>query len=1242
MMRRVISLVWVVVVALAGSPLAAQEQQLPPFDVFVYMDASKTIFTERQPGPNRRIVEMLKELFREPIDDKRPFVGAGDRVYLYTFAEKAQEFSKGAIDGGNRKNLEAELDRLGSEGEKGHNQGKTDIGAMLGSVRGNPGMLSDLGKRQKVVLIASDFVDDTINREEVFCRSTREYESKPELVPARSAIEDLRRSIIGLEKETSSRPFIALLEMDEPLPSGKPDKYPDCTNRMMRLARIQTALSDAAGVGAVRIPYSSAERSSRNFIDTVKSGIYRAMLPPLDVVDPRAEWRDNGIVVRFSVRNRGRIPNALQAVQLHREPKGLSVSGEQLETPRSIAPDDQIARELFVLGDELRALTRDLPTDADGNQKLYLSVVDESRAPNGQRRTYPVPVENVTPLVIKSVTRTGDGRALQVEFANDGGATKTARSITFFSSSDTTRQKWIGIVPLKDGPRLEPGMPRKENIALPDPVIQNVKQGDFWITVDTGPEGQFRSAPYRVQAPNLNPIVIEGTDWVQISNTRARLLLDLNNPNALPIAFAKLALYGDNQIRVDYCEPEGDARVVKGQQSGRTTVTCDLDVSRQNAVFDQQKLWVRLVDEADRSLSGDTLKPLRSLRREPLSIQKGEIRTGTSGNAVISLQVKNPNQIYTLVRQVSLRNVGRPQSYIWTANPPKQIAPGDPATPVDIDVDQKLLSVIDPLHPVEAVLVDPDGETTAPRSPFRLSPARVDAPAVLESKGSSPWGQDAPRLTLRLRNNANVPQRPEMIALSSDPVGGNQREFEIEQKDPLAPGEEAERTVLLAKPEDQARFAGVQGLFACVSQVAGSERHVCADQERRRLPSLPAPLISVTPNMEGASGLAYNAEKREIKLRLTNNGEWAGQPKAVWFLPLNRSTQGVVKHAVPDSAPWIERGKSHELSISLSNSDWEKVFSPAGIRLQPYAVVGDVNTSPPAQATDVAIKPVEKIALTIKGTWLQKTPSGDRIAARVDVNVVRSAVDPPLPAIFVVLLDGDQPIPNGRQEARVTWQGNHGHAEVPFPDVKVTEAERGRLTANIEYAGIPEPMATGTVRAHFVVSMLAITYPGLVVLALVSFYFLFRSRHVPAYLGKGNLWRGFAFLRIDESQASKAWEWGERVYTVVIAVLFGGSAGPSAASFMGADISNILVGIMITCSASITLLIFRRLFLLSLNSRLESRVGTPFTDCFTRSIMQRPWWYYWAMSGTFLVAWLVTALFVAPITSPMFVLAWIN
>jgi len=1211
---------------------AATAQDLPPFDFFVYIDASSTIFTPSPDGPHTRIIGKLKELFREPIDGTRPLVAEGDRVFLYTFDKSVRPFGTNPFSGGKAAALDELLDKLQRDGRIRPKRSMddlrfTDINNLFLTIAQNPDVINNVATRQKVIVIASDFIHDVKDSPADVCRMAEDYK-KDGRVPAIEGLNNFRRTLGSIEQETKKRYFVAMLEMDQLQTGRATSKTAECNNRILEARPIQKELERTGR--ALSIPYTNAVGPTRFFVDAIKNGIFRAQLPSLALTNPTAEWGEAGITVSLPLSNNGQVANELKKIVFRRTKTGSEALTLLPDGQAVFQPNQSATQTIQITGDRYRALTMDPTAGAVNLRNLFVTLEDDSA---GEFPLHTIPLNDRTPLALKSVKRSlDDPRDLTIEIANDNGAAKRPRRVSFYDSADLSHDAIDVSSDLPPGQPLQRGGPPTQiQVTITDKALAQTSRSALWISVDSGPDGDLKSRRMSVGSPTLKAMEIRQSEWQMPADKKLRLVLTVANPNPLQVTVAKIALLRLDGNRLDTCDPVPETQAVPGNVSENGIVTCDIGAEK-TEIFDQAKLAVQLLSDSGKELTKSSI--LSTPRKDPATVSGGEVSFDPVTKSVqINLRVNNTNQVSTPLSKAVLRNKGG-KSYEYSYGPATmpRILPGAKDQQITVPVDADLQKAVNLLDELEASVIDPIS-STLPQSERRFTPLQrghADKPRIRPENAH--WGLSEPQLTFHIVNETAVSQTPEKIELATDDSGSNATVYSV-PRTLLQSGKEGEFTLSLPEAE-QFRYAGAKDIYLCVAKVAEAPDLPC-QQDRTRLPALPVPPIVVTPDIQ--KGVAYSLDKRELALRLNNTGRWGGRARGVYLYGKDdRPGQGVfVKFPAPVDIP---SNGTQPIRLTLTEGDWKRFFTPIGARLGKFAGVGD-NGDAWSSGLDPEPVDFEQIDLQISGSWIQKIPSSG-IVVRADVRVQRQTTDTDLPDIEVRLLDGSD-TPLHVKPKRAEFKGNDllREATIFFDEVKASDSQRQGLQAAAVFVGTAAKAKMAPISIDYMNRLQYTFVAAAVFFLVVGIYAVAWMPRPPSYLGKasfyqlGELFRGGG----GDYSLKNAVDWFERLRSWFTALFAGSVMLPTA----GASVGLLTVGTIgtvfaTTGSALLAVQIVRRMRLLRLEKQLENLIYEKKPLEFTAAIQGIHVTRALLYLIVFMVTWTVMAFFIAPITTPIF------
>ncbi|QCO17647.1 hypothetical protein D3869_20850 (plasmid) [Azospirillum brasilense] len=415
-----------VTLALVTSAASAQHT-LPPIDMFVFLDNSKTVFTGAQDGPNQRLSEMLKTAFALPIDGTRTFVSSGDRVSLYTFGRQVLPLAE-RVDGGNVSALNSAVDRFRDAITPDR---VTDFAPLLRFIASMPGLQDRSENRLKILLIASDFVHDPSNQAENnkntgVCDLLKQYKTnqKTAIAPDMDAV----RKSIAVPPDSDQLPVHVGLFVVQPSETDFADTsriYRDCALETVRLRPVVQSLEK--DLNAQTIEYADASKSLDQFAKDFVDGVLRATRPRLAILNGTCRPRGiEGMTCSVTVRNPGRVPTHLRSVALYDRLEGSALA--TIPVDRSINADAADTIELRVPTNEARALL--------AASTLYAGLDSDGRGAAVRAKLERTAGGGLGITEAKSERRTaGQPASLTLSLANPQSDPRTVRRLVFYAAA---------------------------------------------------------------------------------------------------------------------------------------------------------------------------------------------------------------------------------------------------------------------------------------------------------------------------------------------------------------------------------------------------------------------------------------------------------------------------------------------------------------------------------------------------------------------------------------------------------------------------------------------------------------------------------------------------------------------------------------------------------------------------------------------------------------------------------------
>lgn len=466
-LQRLACLLTVLMIGCASATARAQEESLPPIDMLVYIDNSKTIFTGTPDAPNKRMVEMLTALFQHKIDNgRRPFVTDGDKVSLYTFGTRVRPLAEG-INGGATDTLTKALGRMGENAE---GEPITDFEPLLNAIITNPA-ISNRDNHLKIVLIASDFIHDPNNTSSNkaktgICDQLKTYaDGKGSLVDGK--VTALQQAVTLDDKDENRLPvFFGLLAVrpNEAEFAGASKPYRGCALDTVRLRPLPLLLE--AKLNAATIEYSDSARDVGRFADSFVTAVLKSALPPLQLAGGECKPRGQSeLDCSVIVRNSGRVENQLREVAFYTGEKKEPVSKVAVRPALMVGPRREVNQRFTLAAAAAEPLLR--------SRAILVNFASDSR-----RSASPQPIAYgaVEPLIIRSASAGRDASdqpyTAKLEVDNPQSDPKTAFKVSLRDRTHLYPE--IALVPpvnLAGGARvpLRIPLPRDADAALSAP-----------------------------------------------------------------------------------------------------------------------------------------------------------------------------------------------------------------------------------------------------------------------------------------------------------------------------------------------------------------------------------------------------------------------------------------------------------------------------------------------------------------------------------------------------------------------------------------------------------------------------------------------------------------------------------------------------------------------------------------------------------------------------------------------------
>jgi hypothetical protein len=641
--------------AFAQTPAPVGGQTLPPFDLLVYVDRSKTIFTGTgSTAPNNRVAEMLRTVFDRRIDGgRRTFVAQGDRVHLYTFGASVKVIAKD-IEGGDRAALARALYSINTGVTP---DSKTDIAALLNAIADAPVLNSHDG-RMKLVLIASDFVDDPSDIARArpgygpgVCDFLEGYRlgQTARLDPGVTAI------AAAFDRAAASgraQPYMGLLIVepkeadfrDSRRNGDGRDEYLRCVLETVNLKPVSALLERRLSAKSIR--YDDVANDSDAFARSFVEDVFRATLPPATVDSGQCRPRRQGMECNLILGSKARIANSVSRIRFFADGSGPELF--DVPVPVRLAPEAQTPVQFTVSPANTPRL---------GNGQAFVVVQDQSGLPAG-RQAIQIAIPPAPAIKTVEVTRTLATDPLKVGVTVDNQHTESlgARALRFFDAATggtSLGEATLGADMVAGAKRISPAMVAE----MPDTAQQKLLGGGsvFVSATFVLPDGEtpLEAARVPVPPPQFKPLFIVSAriDPVDGTTDQFDVVAEVRNPVGPPKRVTELRLLqgGNCETSRSVIQPVGEAvapdtppATVRGRIP--PSINQYLSEGIAIAVLDSQTAQCS-------NVVGASPPPVR----QPLQASKAILRaTSETGRFELLATIRNPSVLANRVDEITL------------------------------------------------------------------------------------------------------------------------------------------------------------------------------------------------------------------------------------------------------------------------------------------------------------------------------------------------------------------------------------------------------------------------------------------------------------------------------------------------------------------------------------------------------------------------------------------------------------
>lgn len=983
---------WLYIVVLATllglQATSATAQGLPKIDFFVYIDNSKTIFTGKTDSPNKSIIKMLKALFSQEITDgtKRPLAGPGDKIFLHSFGDKTEPYGN-PIDGGDVQAWETMLDRFANAN---YEVKTTEFDKLFQAIAANPAIAANSSTiRQKVVLIASDFVHDPKNNTDYLC-SVANAADRGAPSPVAGEIEKLGKIIRAAQGGNQQDIYVGVLDI-KPEFVGESRLYNECFQRVQRAGQIVKELAGDKVLKADPLRYADLNKNLSAFTQGLAEKIQRAAMPALTFQDGRGRAVEDGFQVVVRLKNQTAVPNRVRGLMVYSSLDGAMVDRWDFAPPRII---ERLADDTI----DIR-FTGSTATRMAQAREVYVSIEDEERKFAGvEPRRFQLSKEETTPLVITEAKQLPERPGtIAITLVNRDGGPKTPTRLFFYEGDRSATAKESIILPTQEA--LGPGQDRRLEVAIPGSLQNSVSsQSPPLVSIGSGVDGAIPSTPRSVELVKPGRLKFGEHEWSQLAKGEWTLSVLAQNPSDQFITAHTLQFLDTSSRPIRECSLSSPMGLrVEAKTSIRVFCVQQEEGSK---LFDLLEFQIVAWDQAKRVVSEISPK-FPTPARTPLSLESGKIQQ--SNRSSIELQISNTGSIYNRLKFVELQNSGS-QNWHKVGINDFMIAAGDKKT-VNIDYSPQLEQYGVRLDKdIEVRLIDLSEAYTLPTAQnIKISRIKM-FPLYIRNAA---WYEQEAALFIEVQDDNIPPLRPSQVTLSSTDRNGATNttiepvsEISPDQAPPAmaANGKKLFRVPLPREKQQQDKVAKVllgKGLTACISEVqstsnaASSETQSCTRETSLKIPDPPRNKIMI--DERPGQDMAFSRNERKLFFKLRNDGLYINEAREVYVHPAPGRDGAGEWLSLPGSVVLAPREeKLAEVKI-VSDSLWDRLISADGAILASTAADpnGRPNISP--AASDQKLIRLAEYESSIKGSWIQIVPGSQRkrYAVRIDLRVDR-------------------------------------------------------------------------------------------------------------------------------------------------------------------------------------------------------------------------------------------------------------
>ncbi len=1002
------------------------QQSLPPLDVFVYMDNSETVYALSRGSsqtPATRLIQMLDTMFQQPLTrfGKKTFISQGDRVFLNTFDNKTQIFSP-PITVKSPLSWAAQFQNLRSGSHRQFkilkdNNGKsyrdptsplfkTNLSRLFQSISENITIKANDG-RQKIILIASDFIHDPTNTTKDVCRERNRIatgKAPSSAVP----ISNFASKIKALASVTNKTIYLGFLDVSDERAARKKlgqnnSLYNQCVADLIAKRpvanQLQALIAQNTITGDV-LRFQADQRDVKGFASKLLEQIVTATAPPSSIQSAELTLGTQPETISFEVWNGGLSSLTVTGIDFY------------LSDVLNVEPDlyEPLKVPITISSKNKQSFTIKTPAQiskkAQDNVNLFVVLRDSSPLAKKSANKFPLTINDNSSFTVTEAEINDDYTQLKLVYSLSQGKPKTAQQLIFSDAKGGL----IDSIILPQQPSISIGETESLSIPLKDKLLGKLLSFNTHVALKST-NGVSEAIEIK-RPPSKGLPSITGVKWIETSTSSGKwkLEIEINNPEKhqrLPLN-AKLLVTSKTFNLLHQCQLnprfiEAGSSTSKHECETLGSLSPQEGIGR--ALFADDENYVQLDNNGDERLDPNiSYQVVKTPTSSTLTViiekdSEGRVSTGIVQRRINkSSTPKAATDILTTVLQITVRNPGTFDNQVTAVkirssngeltfdrqlqNADMFIKSGEiHSVYLQYNYKESLSQLVPRGESFSVKVANLRGEYSDEQAVQNPSPLPL---VTIKDTTRPSWSKTETKLNLLLHNQDRFNQFNPEFEISTSLDGDNAiRGIKPVNSVNLEGGAQQPVTLDLSNLNFQGLFLDdKQDLFVCVSQSEpATQTPGCTEQTRLQVkqPSRTRISIHPDPNKNKPEKFIY---EQYLYLEFENKDPY---PLEVYQLRLKDPVSGLELSSPLDSPFIVPKNGKLQKQISLQNKGAWRAFNPYRTQL----AANDLPLSPEHSFDPLQVK--------IKGEWTQRKIENDendraQYIVRVDLEITNRAL----------------------------------------------------------------------------------------------------------------------------------------------------------------------------------------------------------------------------------------------------------